>query len=38
MSNNEGVYVFPDTMTKSAGIDPGLLALLNNGYWFASTC
>ena len=40
MSNNEGVYVFPDAMTKSSGIDPGLLALLNNnggfgngGYW-----
>ena len=40
MANNEGVYVFPDAMAKSAGIDPGLLALLNNnggfgnnGYW-----
>jgi hypothetical protein len=38
----EGVYVFPDAATKSAvnGIDPGLLALLNqnggfggNGNW-----
>ena len=40
MANNEGVYVFPDAMAKSAGIDPGLLALLNqnggfggNGNW-----
>jgi hypothetical protein len=40
MANNDGVYVFPDAMTKSSGIDPGLLALLNNnggfgngGYW-----
>lgn len=40
MANNEGVYVFPDAMTKASGIDPGLLALLNNnggfgnnGYW-----
>lgn len=42
MANNEGVYVFPDAATKSAvnGIDPGLLALLNqnggfggNGNW-----
>ena len=39
-NSNEGVYVFPDAMSKSAGIDPGLLALLNNnggfgnnGYW-----
>ena len=29
MANNEGVYVFPDAMAKSVGIDPGLLALLN---------
>jgi hypothetical protein len=40
MANNEGVYVFPDAMTKASGIDPNLLALLNsnggfgnNGYW-----
>lgn len=40
MANNEGVYVFPDAMTKASGIDPGLLALLNqnggfggNGSW-----
>jgi hypothetical protein len=40
MANNEGVYVFPDAMSKASGIDPGLLALLNNnggfgnnGYW-----
>ena len=36
MSNNEGVYVFPDAMTKSAGIDPGLIALLNNGGGFGN--
>lgn len=36
MSNNEGVYVFPDAVTKSAGIDPGLLALLNNGGGFGN--
>ena len=34
MANNEGVYVFPDAMAKSAGIDPGLLALLNNNGGF----
>ena len=42
MASNEGVYVFPDAATHSAanGIDPGLLALLNqnggfggNGNW-----
>lgn len=40
MANNEGVYVFPDAVSKASGIDPGLLALLNNnggfgnnGYW-----
>lgn len=41
MANNEGVYVFPDTISKMSGIDPGLLALLNqnggfggaNGSW-----
>ena len=32
MSNNEGVYVFPDAMAKASGIDPNLLlALQNNG-------
>lgn len=32
MANNEGVYVFPDTMSKASGIDPNLLlALQNNG-------
>ena len=38
--SNEGVYVFPDAMAKSACIDPGLLALMNqnggfgnNGNW-----
>lgn len=35
-NSNEGVYVFPDAMTKSAGIDPGLLALLNNGGGFGN--
>jgi len=34
MANNEGVYVFPDAMAKSAGIDPGLLALLNQNGGF----
>ena len=42
MASNEGVYVFPDAATRSVanGIDPGLLALLNqnggfgaNGSW-----
>ena len=41
MANNEGVYVFPDAVSKASGIDPGLLALLNqnggfggaNGSW-----
>ena len=39
-NSNEGVYVFPDAMSKMSGIDPGLLALLNqnggfggNGNW-----
>jgi hypothetical protein len=32
MAQNEGVYVFPDAMTKASGIDPNLLlALQNNG-------
>ena len=34
MANNEGVYVFPDAMTKASGIDPGLLALLNQNGGF----
>ena len=35
MANNEGVYVFPDAMSKAASsIDPGLLALLNNNGGF----
>ena len=36
MASNEGVYVFPDTATRSAvnGIDPGLLALLNQNGGF----
>ena len=40
MAQNEGVYVFPDAISKASGIDPGLLALLNqnggfggNGNW-----
>lgn len=34
MANNEGVYVFPDAMTKASGIDPGLLVLLNQNGGF----
>ena len=34
MANNEGVYVFPDAMSKMSGIDPGLLALLNQNGGF----
>lgn len=35
MAQNEGVYVFPDAMSKAASsIDPGLLALLNNNGGF----
>ena len=34
MANNEGVYVFPDAASKASGIDPGLLALLNNNGGF----
>ena len=40
MAQNDGVYVFPDSMAKASGIDPGLLALMNqnggfggNGNW-----
>lgn len=40
MAQNDGVYVFPEAVSKASGIDPGLLALLNNnggfgnnGYW-----
>lgn len=36
MAQNDGVYVFPDAMTKNSGIDPGLLALLNNGGGFGN--
>ena len=32
--SNEGVYVFPDAMSKASGIDPGLMALLNEGGGF----
>ena len=35
-NSSEGVYVFPDAMTKGSGIDPGLLALLNNGGGFGN--
>ena len=32
MANNDGVYVFPEAMSKASGIDPNLmLALQNNG-------
>ena len=34
MANNEGVYVFPDAMSKASGIDTGLLALLNQNGGF----
>jgi hypothetical protein len=35
MAQNEGVYVFPDAVSKAASsIDPGLLALLNNNGGF----
>ena len=34
MANNEGVYVFPDAVSKASGIDPNLLALLNNNGGF----
>ena len=36
MAQNEGVYVFPDAMTKASGIDPGLLALLNSNGGFGN--
>ena len=36
MAQNEGVYIFPDAMTKASGIDPGLLALLNNNGGFGN--
>jgi hypothetical protein len=37
MAQNEGVYVFPDAAKGAAnGIDPGLLALLNNGGGFGN--
>ena len=34
MAQNEGVYVFPDAMAKSTGIDPNLLLALQNGGGF----
>lgn len=38
MASNEGVYVFPDAATRSVanGIDPGLLALLNQNGGFGN--
>ena len=36
MSNNEGVYVFPDAMAKASGIDPNLLLALQNGGGFGN--
>ena len=36
MAQNDGVYVFPDAMTKASGIDPGLLALLNSNGGFGN--
>lgn len=35
-NSSEGVYVFPDAASKASGIDPGLLALLNNGGGFGN--
>ena len=37
MAQNDGVYVFPDAMTKASGIDPGLLALLNQNGGFGNS-
>ena len=34
--SNDGVYVFPEAMSKAAGIDPGLLALLNSNGGFGN--
>ena len=34
MAQNEGVYVFPDSMAKASGIDPNLLLALQNGGGF----
>lgn len=34
MAQNEGVYVFPDAVSKASGIDPGLLALMNSNGGF----
>ena len=34
MAQNEGVYVFPDAMSKASGIDPNLLLALQNGGGF----
>jgi len=33
-NSNDGIYVFPDSMSKMTGIDPGLLALLNQNGGF----
>ena len=36
-NSNDGIYVFPDSTNKMSGIDPGLLALLNqNGNGFGN--
>ena len=34
MAQNEGVYVFPDAMSKASGIDPNLLLPLQNNVGF----
>ena len=34
MAQNEGVYVFPDAVSKASGIDPNLLLALQNGGGF----
>lgn len=35
-NSNDGIYVFPDSMSKMTGIDPGLLALLNQNGGFGN--
>jgi hypothetical protein len=36
MAQNEGVYVFPESMSKATGIDPNLLLALNNNGGFGN--
>lgn len=35
-NSNDGIYVFPDSVSKMSGIDPGLLALLNQNGGFSN--